>query len=134
MSITETKPTAQVPATWECEAQPNWDLIPLHMQAGLCRYIEHGIPTGDCWTAILCNDLQEAFARADDTVRDSMADIVRFIHNYAPVICCGSQSKVANWISLGGFRGWTRRADETPEGNDENYSTVADEIDQRMAA
>jgi len=65
----------------------------------LKRYAEHKIMTGDFLKAVLENDLQMAFARADeDNVKD-MLQIVRYCYNDLPSECWGSKEKVEAWLT-----------------------------------
>ena len=75
-----------------------YERIPEHLRGGMQRYIEKGIEPGDFLTAVICNDLKESFARADDTNRERMFDIVCFIYNEAPSLCWGSREKMNAWI------------------------------------
>ena len=77
----------------------NWGRIPERMRGGITRYIEHGIPPGDFLTAVICNDLREACARADDENRYLLWDYVRFFYNYTPTGCWGSPEKMKVWIA-----------------------------------
>ena len=40
----------------------HWALIPQHMRGGIERYVMNGVPPGSFLTAVLSNDLKEAFA------------------------------------------------------------------------
>jgi len=67
---------------------------------GMQRYIEKGIAPGDFLTAVICNDLTESFARADDINRGIMFDIVCFMYNEAPSLCWGSREIMDAWIKV----------------------------------
>ena len=77
---------------------PNYSKLPSHIQKGVQRYIEHGVKPGDFLTAVICNDLKESFARADETNIERMFDIVSFFYNEAPLWCWGSPERMKNWI------------------------------------
>lgn len=79
--------------------------LPEHMHGSIQRYLLNGIPPGSFLTAVLENDLMEAFGRADDDNREALFEWVRFIYNYAPTGCHGSSEKVSAWISRGGLCG-----------------------------
>ena len=83
----------------------NYSRIPEHMQDGMRRYIENGIPPGSFQRAVLSNDLMQAFARADDVNVAAMADYARFLYNDAPVGCYGSIEAVKSWVAHGGMSG-----------------------------
>ena len=75
-----------------------YELLPEHIRIGMRLYIEEGVQPGHFLTAVICNDLKESFARADDTNRMRMFDVVRFMYNVAPGACWGSAKKMNNWI------------------------------------
>lgn len=75
-------------------------LLPDNLRGGLVRWIVKGIPTGSFLAAVLSNDLREACARADDDVRPRIADVVKWLYNYAPGICWGTPDRVAAWPAI----------------------------------
>lgn len=80
------------PETYEDER------LPEHIRGGLKDYIEHHVPVGHFLTAVLSNDLTEACARADQTNRYRLFDIVDWLYNEAPSVCWGSRRKVDAWL------------------------------------
>lgn len=68
----------------------NYKVLPESMRGGAERHIEYGIFPGSFMQAVICNDLQEAFGRADDINRELMFDNVCFWYNEAPSNCHGS--------------------------------------------
>ena len=62
----------------------NYERLPLHLQGGVQRYIEQGVPPGDFLTAVITNDLLLATSHADDTSLAALRDIVRFFYNEPP--------------------------------------------------
>ncbi len=74
------------------------DACPEEIRDALQRYVEHGIPTGDCLRAILANDLMQAFARADVYTARAMPSIASYIHNRIPSEAHGSYEAVDQWI------------------------------------
>lgn len=48
--------------------------------------------------AVMSNDLQEAFARADDINQRTMPQIVRLVYNHCPSDCWGSKEKYEAWL------------------------------------
>jgi len=76
----------------------NYERLPEHIRGGAKRYIEYGIQPGHFLTAVICNDLFEAFARADITCRNALFDIVGFFYNEAPGGCWGSSEKMKAYI------------------------------------
>lgn len=55
---------------------------------------------GDFITAVLCNNLREALARADHLNQKVMFQIVSYCHNQIPGNCWGSPEKVKAWIEM----------------------------------
>jgi hypothetical protein len=72
--------------------------IPRYMHGGIIRYIETHIPPGDFLSAIICNDLQEACARADDTNRHILYEYVQWFYCNAPGNCWGSPERYNQWV------------------------------------
>jgi hypothetical protein len=75
------------------------NLIPAHMWGAIERYMLHGIPPGSFLTAVLSNDLREAFARADDENTACMKQWVQFLYSYAPSGSWGSPEHFHSWIA-----------------------------------
>lgn len=86
----------------------NINLIPSHMQDGILRYIEDGIRGGAFMTAVLSNQLQEAFQLGDQSNIEAMQYWVTYLYNYAPRDCYGSPEAVDYWVSVGGKNGIDR--------------------------
>jgi len=55
---------------------------------------------GHFLTAVLSNNLREAFARADNENQKTMHQIVSYCHNQIPGVCWGSPEKVKAWIEM----------------------------------
>ena len=81
----------------------NYDSVPIHMRAAIQRYLEDGERCGGFLTALLSNDLTEAFARADDINLAAMHAWVRFLWNEAPIDSYGSPENFERWIERGGL-------------------------------
>lgn len=90
----------------------NYDLVPGHMRDGIQRYLENGVPPGHFLTALLSNDLMEAFGRADETNRAAMWDWVVFLYNETPSDSHGSSENFQRWIERGGAQISTAQAAE----------------------
>lgn len=88
-------------------------MIPDHMQDGLRRYIEHGIPPGHFLTAVLQNDLRGACERADFTNRSILFKYIQFLYNYAPPSSWGSPERFKIWVNHRGMEGLPRPIDST---------------------
>ena len=72
--------------------------IPSYMQGGLLRYIVNHIEPGSFLSAVLCNNLKEAVACADEVNRNILCNYVFFLYNYAPSQCWGSAHRVEKWL------------------------------------
>ena len=72
--------------------------IPDYTREAIDAYVQHRIPVGGFLTAVLTNNLFEAFARADDNNIAAMFDIVRYIYNETPAVCWGSTEAVTKWL------------------------------------
>ena len=76
----------------------NYSSLPEHMREGMKLYIEQGIEPGGFLTAVLENNLMEAFGQADSINRHRLFDICGFIYNEAPHNCHGSPEIVKAWM------------------------------------
>jgi hypothetical protein len=76
----------------------NWGRIPERMRGGIIRYIDHGIAPGHFLEAVICNDLKNAVARADDENVKLLQDYVVLLYNYTPSGCWGSRANYEGWI------------------------------------
>jgi len=73
--------------------------IPANMMGSLLAYtIEHQ-PVGDFLQAVICNDLREAFWRADDVNIEIIGVYVAWFYNEAPGLCHGSREAYRAWIA-----------------------------------
>jgi len=88
----------------------DYSLLPEHLRGGIKRYVEDGVQPGHFLTAVICNDLFGAFARADITYRNALFDIISFFYNETPGNCWGSPEKMVLWMNRGGLKGIWRRA------------------------
>ena len=71
--------------------------IPDRMQAAITRYVENGITPGSFLTAVICNDLQTACAKADDENIHIIPAYAAYFYNEAPSDCWGSFEKMKSW-------------------------------------
>lgn len=86
----------------------NYDILPEHCRGGMRRYIENGIPPGSFLTAVLENNLVEAFGRADQINQERLRDYCLWLYNEAPAMpirSWGSREIVRQWIDAGGMAG-----------------------------
>jgi hypothetical protein len=72
--------------------------LPAHFYATLKLYLEHGCQPGQFLTAVLCNDLSQAVAHADDEAMAALQRIVQFVYNDMPSPCWGNLDKVRAWM------------------------------------
>jgi len=73
-------------------------IVPQHTLEGLNRYVTEGIPPGSFLTAVLSNDLKNAFGQADDMNIANMFAIVKHCYSNIPAACWGSPEDVEAWI------------------------------------
>ena len=75
----------------------DYSRLPEHMQDGARGYVEHGWEPGGFLYAVLCNNLVDAFGKADGYNFDRMHVWAGWLFNEAPSDCWGSPAKVAAW-------------------------------------
>lgn len=68
------------------------------------HYVNEGVQPGDFLTAVLENNLVEAFARADDQNIRLIHWYVELLYDKAPAGCWGSPEKVERWVRHQGLR------------------------------
>ena len=78
----------------------NRNLIPETMLDTLIEWAATARPVGGCAEAILCNDLMQAFQRADEFTTRAMPAIMSFVYNQLPARCCGSREHYETWPAL----------------------------------
>jgi len=74
--------------------------IPPRMMGGIERYIIEGIIPGQFLQAVICNDIKEAFGRADDENFHLMPAYINYFYNEAPAQCWGSKKHMENWSKI----------------------------------
>jgi hypothetical protein len=74
-------------------------MTPEEIYNSIDRYVEHRIEPGGFLRAVLENDLSGALGRADVMNRYLIFDIVSYVYNRVPFVCCGSREKVKKWLS-----------------------------------
>jgi len=77
----------------------DYSKLPEHMQPGMRRYIELGIPPGSFLRAVLENKLVESFQYADDINLHRMFDFASFLYNEINRGCYGNEDTVEEWIN-----------------------------------
>jgi len=88
----------------------DYSLLPEHLRGNVKRYIEDGAIPDDFLTAVISNNLFEAFKNASTREEEALFDIVRFFYNETPGNCWGSSEKMLLWMNRGGLKGIWRRA------------------------
>ena len=73
--------------------------IPDRMMPGIKRYIENGIKPGHFLTSVICNDLREACAQADDENLANLYAFTGYFYNEAPRDCWGSLEIMEKWLA-----------------------------------
>lgn len=73
--------------------------IPEYMHGGIVRFYENGIPPGHFLSAVIDNDLKEAFSRADDINSERMKAYVMWFYNCAPGGTWGHAGATEEWIT-----------------------------------
>lgn len=73
--------------------------VPDHMVGGIERYIEQRVPPGSFLSAVICNDLKQAVAKADDINMNLLPQYVKFFYNCAPSPCWGSPERMDAWLA-----------------------------------
>jgi hypothetical protein len=87
----------------------NYEMLPEHMQDGMRRYVEQGIPPGGFARSVLENNLAEAFLQADADNLRHMRDWAMFMWNDMPRASWGSKERVDAWITHNGLKGMEAR-------------------------
>ena len=77
----------------------NW-YIPERMMGGIQRYVEQHIPPGDFLSAVISNNLREAYGRADEENLANLPAYVAYFYNEAPSNCWGSPERLREWLAL----------------------------------
>ena len=75
----------------------DYSLIPEHMRHGMKLYLDAGIMPGGFLTAVLHNNLIDAFRYADDINMAALRDWAQFIYWEIPSQAWGSPEKVEKW-------------------------------------
>jgi hypothetical protein len=78
-------------------AEVDYSGIPEHMRKGARLWIEDGIMTGHFLTAVMTNNLTQAFTFADEKNTAAMEDWVNWLYWEIPGDCWGSEENVARW-------------------------------------
>jgi len=83
----------------------NWKLIPPHMHMAVKNWVKYGRPGGGFLSAMMEHNVYDAIGRADLENQKAIVDWVKFMHNYLPGGCHGSEKTVSEWYRNGGLVG-----------------------------
>ena len=72
--------------------------IPPHTLQSLKSWASKGQPGGHFLRAVLTNDLKEAVSRGDSENLRALVPIVKFLYNYCPDVCWGSEVNYEYWL------------------------------------
>lgn len=72
--------------------------LPHYMASALYNYVEHGIDGGGFLKAVLCNNLEESFRRADINNKQCLKEWCKVLTWCVPAACWGSSRNVRDWI------------------------------------
>lgn len=61
-------------------------------------YVKHGIPPGSFLTAIICNNLRDAFGQADRINAENIPAYVMYFYWEVPAHICGDPATMNHWI------------------------------------
>lgn len=76
-----------------------YDKLPLDVKRSLDDWAKKRYWPGQCVTKILENDLQGAFAYADENIVAAMPVIVKYVFNKLPSGCHGSHEAMVDWAN-----------------------------------
>ncbi len=79
-----------------------YPLAPKHLLESIDNYAGLRYPVGGFLTAVLENNLSEAFGRADEASQAGLFDIVRYVRWEIPATSHGSREKVEAWLTQEG--------------------------------
>ncbi len=77
----------------------DYSRVRVDIREAVLRYINDGWQPGGFLTAVLSNNLRDAFGRADAENFATLGDLVGWLYNHAPSPCWGSPEKVAAWLA-----------------------------------
>ena len=94
-------------------------MVKQSMIESLKDYVANGTPKGGFLTAVLCNDLYDAAARADDENFETLAHVTGWCYNNIPRIAFGSEAKYIRWLEV-----HERMRDKEGYGNYSLHDTI----------
>jgi hypothetical protein len=75
------------------------DNVPEHTLGAIDNYVKHKYEPGSFLYSVLINDLKGAVSCADMMNQAALADIVKYLYNYVPATCWGSEDAVQRWLA-----------------------------------
>jgi len=79
--------------------------IPERMMRGIENYVQRGIIPGNFLQAVICNNMQLSFRKADDENFENMAAFAGYFYWEVPVDAWGSYKAMLAWNKRGGLEG-----------------------------
>lgn len=74
--------------------------IPEGIRCGLVNFLVYGYRPGSFLTAVLDNDLREAFGRADEESSRAMRSLVTWLYSFAPPQAYGTPERTTEWTGI----------------------------------
>ncbi len=74
-------------------------MIPRDIHASLERYVNDRVPPGGFLYAVLCNDLEQTLARADEDNLAALKNIVTYVVMHLPRTCRGNSVAIRRWLA-----------------------------------
>lgn len=94
----------------------DYTMLPNYMQDAARKYVEDGVFPGVFLTAVLENNLVEAYGRADGINAERMRDWVEWLYNKVPAIAWGSKARIKAWCRQGGEKGLVKALEKKRAG------------------
>ena len=95
-------------------------LLPPNMHQGVYDYIKYGKMYEDSGFlySLFADRFLDVFSSADDTNLTYIREWAKFLYNFAPIGCRGSEDKVKEWTESGGLVGQGRMSEDDPTADD----------------
>jgi hypothetical protein len=75
-------------------------MIPRAIKEQIDNYIDGGVPPAGFLSAMLCNNIRDAVAHADEFNKRALYDIVIYLENFMPNMAWGSPVRVEKWLEF----------------------------------
>jgi hypothetical protein len=96
-----------------------------NMVGSVRRYIEDGLEPGGFLSAVINNDLKNAFLYADAHNYDKIGFWANWFYTQVPSKCWGSERAMISWIRCGGLNGLKKHREPTTESPWSQDETVS---------